>query len=460
MASLFPAPVHTILRTLQQADFEAFVVGGAVRDLIRQAPVRDWDFTTNATPEQIQQLFPDHFYDNQFGTVGVAGKYVGDTEHPEEVYEITTYRSESEYADHRRPNSVEWGKTLIEDLTRRDFTINAMAMDPSGRIIDPFHGETDLRSGVIKAVGNPEERFHEDALRMLRAIRFGAQLGFIIEPKTLIAIQTHAATIQHISWERIRDEFLKILSSEYPDDGINLLHTTGLLQFILPELLEGKGVDQAHHHIYDVWTHTLLSVKHCPSKDPIVRFAVLLHDIAKPRTANKPKRPDGTEEPVTFYNHEVIGAHMAKEIAQRFRLSKKDTSRIFTLVRWHMFVYDKQVTDAYIRRFIRRVGVDNIEDMIALRIADRVGSGAKRTSWRLEEMQERIREQLVQPFSLRDLKIDGDDLMREFNLRPGPILGTILKNLFEEVLEEPSRNTREYLLQKSQLLLQKTDITK
>lgn len=177
MASLFPAPVHTILRTLQQADFEAFVVGGAVRDLIRQAPVRDWDFTTNATPEQIQQLFPDHFYDNQFGTVGVAGKYVGDTEHPEEVYEITTYRSESEYADHRRPNSVEWGKTLIEDLTRRDFTINAMAMDPSGRIIDPFHGETDLRSGVIKAVGNPEERFHEDALRMLRAIRLAHSLA-------------------------------------------------------------------------------------------------------------------------------------------------------------------------------------------------------------------------------------------------------------------------------------------
>lgn len=455
MTSSFPAPVQSLLRTLQEAHFEVFVVGGAVRDLLRNAPVRDWDFTTNATPEHIQALFPNHFYDNQFGTVGVAGKYVGDEAHPEDVYEITTYRSESGYADHRRPDAVQWGKTLIEDLTRRDFTINALAMDPNGTVIDPFHGETDLRNGVIKAVGNPEERFHEDALRMLRAIRFGAQLGFFIEPRTLAAIQTHSATIQHISWERVRDEFLKILSSEYPDEGLNLLHTTGLLQHILPELLEGRGVDQAHHHIYDVWTHTLQSVKHCPTKDPIVRFAVLLHDIAKPRTANKTKRPDGTEEPVTFYNHEVVGAHLAKEIAQRFRLSKKDTSRVFTLVRWHMFVYDKEVTDAYIRRFIRRVGVENIEDMISLRIADRLGSGAKRTSWRLEEMQARIREQLIQPFTLRDLKIDGEILMRELNLRPGPMLGTLLKELFEEVLEEPTRNTREYLLDRAKLLLEK-----
>jgi len=455
MTSLFPTPVHHILTTLQEAGFEVFVVGGAVRDLLRNAPVRDWDFTTNATPEQIQALFPNHFYDNQFGTVGVAGKYVGDEAHPEEVYEITTYRSESGYADHRRPDTVQWGKTLLEDLTRRDFTINALAMDPKGAVIDPFHGETDLRNGVIQAVGDPRERFHEDALRMLRAIRFGAQLGFFIEPHTLAAIQTHSATIQHISWERVRDEFLKILSSEYPDEGLNLLHTTGLLQHILPELLEGRGVDQAHHHIYDVWTHTLQSVKHCPTKDPIVRFAVLLHDIAKPRTANKAKRHDGTEEPVTFYNHEVVGAHLAKEIAYRFRLSKKDTSRVFTLVRWHMFVYDKEVTDAYIRRFIRRVGVENIEDMISLRIADRLGSGAKRTSWRLEEMQARIREQLIQPFTLRDLKIDGEDLMRELTLRPGPMLGTLLKELFEEVLEDPNRNTREYLLDRAKLLLEK-----
>ena len=453
MSSLFPNPVQFILRTLIQAKFEAYVVGGAVRDMLRKQPVRDWDFTTNATPEEIQQLFPNHFYDNQFGTVGVAGKYVEDLENPEEVYEITTYRSESEYADHRRPQSVSWGKTLMEDLTRRDFTINAMAMDANGSVLDPFNGRSDLDRGIIRAVGNPEERFAEDALRMLRAIRFGAQLGFLIDQKTLTAIQTHAETLKHISWERIRDEFLKILSSNFPDEGIQMLHSTNVLHHMLPELLEGRGVDQAHHHIYDVWTHTLLSVKNCPTKDPIVRFAVLLHDIAKPRTANKPKRPDGTEEPVTFYNHEVVGARMAKDIAQRFRLSKKDTSRIFTLVRWHMFVYDKSVTDAYIRRFIRRVGIENIEDMIALRIADRLGSGAKRTSWRLEEMQDRIREQLVQPFTIRDLKIDGNDLMRELQLKPGPILGKVLKELFEEVLEEPSRNTTEYLLKRAETLI-------
>ncbi|HKY73707.1 MAG TPA: CCA tRNA nucleotidyltransferase [Patescibacteria group bacterium] len=441
-----PEPVKHILHTLQKGGYEAFVVGGAVRDVLLGAPVKDWDFTTNATPDEILKLFPDGFYDNTFGTVGVAGKHIGYTENPDEVFEITTYRSEGVYSDHRRPDTVQWGKTIEEDIQRRDFTINAMALDGE-RVIDPYGGQKDLQNHTIRAVGNPTIRFQEDALRMMRAIRIGAQLGFTIEQTTLKAIHAQSTLITHISWERIRDEFLKILTSEYPEEGIQLLASTNLLSHIMPELLECRGVEQAHHHIYDVWTHALKAVKACPSKDPIVRLAVLVHDIGKPVTA------DTSSKAVTFYNHEVVGARIARTIAERLRLSKKDIQRVFTLVRWHMFVYDKQVTDAYIRRFIRRVGTLYIKDMIDLRVADRIGSGAKPTSWRLEEMKERIEGQLHQPFSMNDLVIDGNDLMKEFRLQPGPQVGKILQTLFKRVLESPDRNTKEMLLEEAKKLL-------
>jgi tRNA nucleotidyltransferase (CCA-adding enzyme) len=442
-----PSPVQQVLTRLKSAGYEAYVVGGAVRDLLTGNQVTDWDFTTNATPEQVMKVFPDGFYDNQFGTVGIAEKYLNPTTESIATYEITTYRSEGVYTDHRRPDSVTWGKTIQDDLKRRDFTINALALAEDNTVMDPFHGQEDLEKKLIRAVGVPTERFQEDALRMMRAIRFSAQLGFTIEPKTLEAITKQADLIAHISWERIRDEFLKILVSKFPVQGVEQLASTGLLKHILPELLEARGVDQARHHIYDVWTHTLNAVESCPSKDPIVRFAVLLHDIAKPITA------DHSTDIVTFFNHEVVGARVAKKVAERFRLSKKDVQRIFTLVRWHMFVYDTKVTDAYIRRFIRRVGLENIQDMIALRVADRIGSGSKATSWRLEEMKERIEAQLHQPFSKNDMKIDGDDLMKELGLKPGPQIGKILNELFEEVVEDPEKNTREYLLGKAKKLL-------
>ncbi len=445
MTIAFPDPVKKILQTLTSAGFQAYIVGGAVRDLLLNTPVKDWDFTTNALPEEIQKLFPDSFYDNQFGTVGIAGKHLGDTENSEAVYEITTYRSEGVYTDHRRPDTVEWGKTIEEDLQRRDFTINAMALDGK-KVVDPYHGQDDIDQKLIRAVGDPTTRFQEDALRVMRAIRIGAQLGFVIEQKTLEAIAKNADLIQHISWERIRDELFKILVSPYPKDGIELLASTGLLKHILPELLECKGVQQAHHHVTDVWTHTLDAVATCPSKDPIVRLAVLLHDIAKPLTA------DTSGKNVTFYNHEVLGARIAKQIGLRLRLSKKDAQKLFILVRWHMFMYDSHVTDAYIRRFIRRVGVENIQDIIALRIADRLGSGSKATSWRFEEMKERIEGQLKQPFTMNDMAIDGDDLMKELGLKPGPQLGKILHDLFEEVFENPEKNAREYLLEKAKTL--------
>jgi tRNA nucleotidyltransferase (CCA-adding enzyme) len=466
-----PLEVIALVSFLQKAGFTAEVVGGAVRDTLLKRPTNDWDLTTNAKPEEIQKIFPEHFYENEFGTVGITRQHIREQlgwsvegiseENLGEIFEITTYRSDSTYSDHRRPDAVTWGKTLEEDLARRDFTINAMAFsftadthdwhgafqketfDVDATLIDPYKGKDDLQAKTIKTVGDPAQRFQEDALRMLRAVRFGAQLEYVIDMEVAIALQQNAGLIAHVSWERIRDEFLKILVTDYVEQSLTLLATTGLLQYILPELLEAKGIDQRGHHEYDVWTHSIRACASCPSRDPIVRLATLLHDIAKPET----QAPlEGVEGEYTFFNHEVIGARTAKEIAQRFKLSKEDTQRIFTLVRWHMFHYQTSMTDAAIRRFIRRVGAENIEDIMALREADRLGSGSKRTSWRLEEMKERIEAQFHQPMQVRDLVIKGEDVMEVLSIPPSRKVGDILQILFEEVLDEPEKNTREYLL--------------
>lgn len=522
-----PFEVLYILRSLHQGGFEAFLVGGAVRDLILQItsgqssiPVTDYDFTTNAKPPEIQTLFPENFYENTFGTVSVThenliqmltkhhyqipentltARYLQAQNHrrptiidlsqasklhsslakpaEEKVtptqpkpFEITTYRADGTYDDHRRPNKVSWGKTIEDDLKRRDFTINAIALklrpevlenffdqkvfpaevelEPSQyEVIDPHHGIEDLEKGQIQAVGDPNIRFKEDALRMLRAIRFCAQLQMRIAPGTLAAITQHAPLLSHVSWERIQDEFLKMLTSPLPRRGIELLDETHLLEHIIPELLEGKGVEQGGHHTTDVWEHSLEAVAQCPSSDPIVRLATLLHDIGKPRTQ---KIIDGK---ITFYNHEIIGSRMAVKIAQRLKLSKKDTDRIFTLVRFHMFYYQPQNTDASIRRFMRKVGLDTIDDILDLREGDRLGSGARKTSWRLEEMKQRMVEQLNQPLSVHDLAVDGHDLIAKLNMKPGRQMGEILNQLFEKVLEDPDLNTKETLLKEAKRLL-------
>ncbi|HSW89310.1 MAG TPA: HD domain-containing protein [Patescibacteria group bacterium] len=443
MNANLPTPVLKIIRTLTSANFTCEIVGGAVRDLVLGIPTNDWDFTTNATPQQIMPLFPDSFYENTYGTVMIAQKHLNPDPSlldPDLIYDITTYRSDGTYRNHRQPETVTWGKTIEEDLQRRDFTINAMALRGS-EIIDPYEGQKDLRNKVIRTVGNPQDRFEEDALRMLRAVRFSVQLGFEIEGETKKAISAKASLLSEISWERIGTETMKILGSPEPKRGILLLDELGLLPFILPELVEAKNVRQSGHHIYDVWDHSLNALAACESSDPVVRLATLLHDIGKPVTAKETS--SGT---VTFYSHEVLGARTAKAIAKRLQLGSSDCNRIFTLVRWHMFTYDKDVTDAYIRRFIRRVGVEHINDMITLRIADRVGSGSKRSSWRLEELQQRVYEQLHQPLSLKDMAIDGHDVMEAMHIKPGPEIGKILSNLFEDVLENPEHNTREYLL--------------
>jgi len=474
-----PVPVLFVLNQLQEAGYEAYVVGGAVRDLLLgKEEIFDWDITTSATPEQIQPLLSESFYDNNFGTVMVAPKHVmaqmlGKKELNEEekfedmdVLDITTFRSEEGYSDRRRPDKVEWGESLEEDVKRRDFTINAMALRATSyklqvtssarfekvevEIIDFNDGLKDLKAKLVRAVGDASKRFEEDALRMMRAIRIGAELSFGIEQECLEAISEKASLITKISNERVQVELVKILESDYPADGIMLLHTSGLLKYILPELEEGVDTPQGGRHKHTVFVHNIESLRECPSKDWLIRLATLLHDIGKPRTMKR-QGPRG----VTFYGHEVVGAHMCNKIADRLRLSKKNKNKLFTLVRWHMFTYNPEMTDAAIRRFIRRVGVGNINDMMMLRVGDRKGGGSRATSWRLRELQQRIGENLYEPMSVKDLKIDGHDLMKLLNVGPSRILGQVLNQLFEMVMEDEIENEKEVLEKKAVELAEK-----
>lgn len=435
-----PAFVHHIVKTISDGGFEIYIVGGAVRDILMDKKITDWDFTTNAHPGQILELFPEAFYDNRFGTVGLV-----EENQPQDIkpYEITTFRTESRYRDARHPEIVEWGLTLGEDLKRRDFTINAMALSPfEMKIIDPHNGQKDLKDKIIRAVGNPDERFKEDALRLMRAVRIAAQLGFIIEKQTFEALKNHAAHINKIAKERVRDELVKVLSSDYPADGVKLLNNGGLLEEILPELTIAQGVMQAGHHRDDVYAHSLLSLKFCPSKDWLVRFATLIHDIGKPPTAK------GEGAARTFYNHEIFSTRIARDIARRLKFSKKEREKFVTLVRWHMFSVDDRQTDAAIRRFIKRVGKENLGDILDLRIGDRLGGGARETSWRLELFKKRLEKVQIQPFTVHDLKVNGYDVMNILKVGQGPVIGRILTRIYNEVAEKPEQNERESLLKK------------
>ncbi len=435
-----PDEVLKIITKFQEKQFEIYIVGGAIRDLLMGREVYDWDFTTNATPEEILQIFPFGFYDNAFGTVGIPSQTF-------KPHEITTFRTDGTYSDNRRPDKVSWGKNLEEDLQRRDFTINALAVSIQNskiEIHDFFNGQKDLENKIIRAVGNPSERFTEDALRMMRAIRIASQLGFDIEAQTFEAIKNNSNLITKIAGERIRDEFLKLLASKNPGHGIMLLKDCGLLTYILPELDKAFEVGQKspeRHHVYDVGTHSVKALEFCKSPDPILRLACLLHDIGKPKTVKKLE--SGV---ITFYNHEVAGAKITKEIADRLRLSKKDRDRLWHLVRFHQFTVNENQTDSALRRFIRNVGKENLEDMLILRTADRLGGGAKETSWRLEEFKTRLIEVQKQPFSVQDLKINGNDIMEALKIKPGPQIGELLTKLFKEVEDKKVENEREALL--------------
>lgn len=439
MAYQLPTTVKEILNKFRKAGFQIYIVGGAVRDLLMDRTVHDWDFTTDSKPEEILKLFPEGFYDNKFGTVGIAS---GDG-----VFEITTMRREGNYTDHRHPAEVGWTNKIEEDLGRRDFTINALALSADQKIIDPYQGLKDIKSKTIKAVGEPSRRFQEDALRLMRAIRIATELEFEIEKQTFKTIQQNAKLIEEVANERVRDELFKLLASGSPYIGILKLREVGVLQIILPELEKCFGIKQEgpkHDREYDIGEHSLLTLQHTPSDDPLVRFVALLHDIGKPDTVNKTK--DGN---VTFYQHDVVGGRLVLSIAKRFNLSKKQTDKLFRLVRWHLFTVDENQTDAAIRRFIKNVGKENIEDMMALRVGDRLGGGTqKAVSWRMEKFKERIKQVLKKPFSISDLKINGNDVMKVLQIKPSPKVGEILQKLFAEVQEDSSKNTREYLLDK------------
>ena len=478
MLQTLPAEIKKITQTFINANKKLYLVGGSVRNMLIYKEkalenIKDWDMTTDATPEEMLEMFPKAFYDNAFGTVGIPVKSIIETEHPG-VIEITTFRTERGYTDLRHPSEVAWGKTIEEDLSRRDFTMNAIAIELTNisvipnsdrgsteidsrlrgndnlekTLIDPFHGQEDIEKKLIRAVGDPNQRFKEDALRLIRAIRFAAQLGFQLEEQTLHAVSEDAALLEAIARERVRDELMKLLASDYPYEGIILLKNTGLLGHILPELLEGIGVDQSRpgrHHKDDVFTHNILSLKFCPSTDPIVRFATLIHDVGKPRVASADQ--DGF---VIFHNHEIVGSRMAYEICERLRFSKKEREKITKLIRWHMFTVDEHITDSAIRRFIRRIGVENVKDMMDLRVGDRLGGGTQTAeSWRLKLFKKRVEEQLAPaPFSIKDLAIDGNDVMKELDMKPGRQIGELLQKLFEEVDEDLEKNTKEYLLQR------------
>lgn len=442
-----PKSVRDILEKFQAANFKIYIVGGAVRDILMGRPTYDWDFTTNAQPEEILKIVPGGIYNNQFGTV-----FTPNPDNPQRPHEITTFRKEAGYTDLRHPDKILWGKTLEEDLKRRDFTINALALKPelllsrSFTLIDLYGGQKDLEKKLIRAVGDPDDRFSEDALRMMRAIRIAAELGFTIEDETFEAVKKNAALINKIAKERIKEELFKIIASYHPYEGMLLLKNSALLAEILPELDKCFGVEQKspqRHHIYDVGTHLLMSLKFCKSEDAITRFATLIHDIGKPQTYKK--LPTGV---ITFYNHEVVSTKIAENIAERLRFSNAEKEKLLTLVRWHQFSVTELQTDSAIRRFIKNVGLENIPDMLALRVADRLGSGARETSWRLEDFKKRLIEVQKEPFSVKDLKINGNDVMKALRLRSGPRVGEILNKLFEEVVEKKLENKKEILLKR------------
>jgi poly(A) polymerase/tRNA nucleotidyltransferase (CCA-adding enzyme) len=439
-----PREVKFIIEKLKEKGFEAYIVGGCVRDFLRDIEPEDWDIATNAKPEEIQKIFPKSFYSNKFFTVTVQTE----SENPKlKEIEITTYRKEAKYTDKRHPDEVKFAKTIEEDLSRRDFTINALALgsDLCLTLIDLFNGQKDLKNKIIRAVGNPEERFSEDALRMIRAVRFAVCLGegWKIEEKTAEAIEKNSFWLKMISKERIRDEFLKIIMSEKAAQGIELLRELGLLKYVIPELEEGYKITQNKHHIYECYEHSLRSLDFAAKKNfnKYVRLAALFHDIGKPRT-KKGEGPDAT-----FYGHEIVGTKMTAQILNRLKFPKKEIEKITKLVRYHLFYYNPgEVGENSVRRLVRQVGPENMEELLQVRMADRIGSGVpKAEPYKLRHLRYLIEKVSRDPISVKMLKVNGEDVMRILKISPGPKIGQVLDILLGYVLEDPKKNGREFL---------------
>lgn len=442
--------VSAVVKKLQDAGFEAYPVGGCVRDLLRGEKPKDWDVTTSAKPEEILKLFPESFYENKFLTVTIK---TGSDDPTLAEIEVTTFRAEGKYTDKRHPDEIRFALTLEEDLGRRDFTVNAMALIAANQesgirsqeLIDPFSGQEDLGKKLIRAVGEPEKRFNEDALRMMRAVRLAAELGFTIEDETKKAIKKLSGSIQFIAKERIRDELMKIIASPRARTGIESLHDLGLLKYIIPELEQGIGVEN-RPKIFTIWEHNLKALEYGAK----VKFAwdvclaALLHDVAKPATKGEMKRGEWT-----FYGHDVVGARMAARILERLHFPRETVEKIAKLIRWHLFKYDPNegITDSSIRRLIRRVGAEHMNDLVKVRICDRMGMGVpKAVPYRLRHFRfrvEKILREEEEP-TAKMLKINGDDVMKILGISPGVKIGRILEALLQEVIDDPAKNTREY----------------
>ncbi len=432
-----PRELFDFARPLIEAGKACFLVGGAVRDYLLGREVSDFDVASDALPEEVAKLYRRVIPTGiKHGTVTVLFKGL--------EIEVTTFRTESDYGDGRHPDKVLFASSIEEDLSRRDFTINAMAFDLADRSLrDPHGGREDLARGLVRAVGDPLERFGEDGLRPLRAIRFAAQLGFEIEAATLAAIPPSIGRFRLVSKERVREEFQKILLAERPSSGLRLLEGSGLLAEISPELAACRGVEQKGMHIYDVLDHLYASVDAAPP-DLLLRLAALLHDIGKP--AAKEERPGGE---ITFYRHEEISARDADSLLKRLRFPNAVVDEVVHLVKCHMFSYDEAWSDAAVRRFIARVGAEHIDDLFALRLADGAGIIGRPVDPRsLEPLRERIDAALAakQAFGLSDLAVKGRDLAT-VGIAPGPAMGAVLKELLETVLDDPALNERERLLE-------------
>lgn len=473
-----PKEVSHVTDTLEKAGFEAYLVGGCVRDLLMDRIPKDWDVTTSAKPDQIIALFEKTVYENAFGTVMVfvpcetidrvsmdgtrydfakspvsqeTNRASIDTarhDFTKSQIEVTPYRIEAKYSDFRHPDEVKFSDNLEDDLKRRDFTINALAMSSKGHVVDLFNGLKDIEQKTIRTVGEGDMRFTEDALRMLRAVRFMVQLNFSISHETMESILKNSELIKKISTERIRDEFAKIILSENPAAGLSMLSKFGLLSNIIPELEKGIGCEQLGEHIYDVWDHLLHALQHAADKDwPLeIRLAALFHDIGKPPTRRYDATKAGGKGKYTFYGHEVVGARMAKKIMERLKFPKKEIELVESLVRNHMFFSDtEKITLSAVRRIITKVGKENIWLLMNIRECDRVGMKKKEAPYRLRKYFAMIEEALRDPISVGQLKIDGEYMIKNLNIAPGPRMGFMLHSLLEEVLDDPTKNTEEHL---------------
>ena len=447
-----PERVREVSLALSRAGHENFLVGGCVRDLLLEREPKDWDITTSATPEEIIKLFPKTFYENEYGTVGVVHE---EEEGSLKTIEVTPYRLESDYSDKRHPDEIKWAQSVEEDLSRRDFTINAIALDiesdeKHAKIIDPFNGVGDLEKKLIRTVGEASKRFGEDALRMLRALRFASELDFALEHETLLGVEKNAPLLENISKERIRDEFTKIVMSDSPAVALELATRLDLLKYISPELEKGIGVEQNKAHAYTVWEHLLRSLDHSAKKGcPLhVRMSALFHDIAKPHTR------EWKNGQWTFYGHEVVGARITRKVLNDLKFPKEFVDKVSKLVRWHMFFSETEtITLSAVRRVVRNVGPDLIWDLMDLRVADRIGTGRpKEKPYRLRKYHSMIEEVLRDPISVKQLKITGNDVMKLTKEKAGPNIGYILEILLSEVLENPRLNTEDTLSKRVQEL--------